>query len=268
MLNFGKKSAAQLLNGIATLCVSLSEPLKRLISMPPLTRPIFLLLLAWGAGGAFTEAQTPRVANLSTRGQVGTAESVMVAGFVVGPGAGETVLLRAVGPTLGQYGVSGAMANPQLTLSDSSMTVIATNTGWSHPPVLGPSTVPAAIQAATSGTFSQVSAFSLPAGSADCAMVATLPPNATYTAQVAGVGGTTGAALVEVYEVGATAASSRLINLSTRLRIGTGSSIATTGLVVSQGSGARTLLIRAIGPTLGASYNVSGALAVSVPLPS
>lgn len=185
----------------------------------------------------------------------------MVAGFVVGPGTGETVLLRAVGPTLSQYGVSGAMANPQLTLSDSSMNVIATNTGWSHPPVLGPSTVPAAIQAATSGIFSQVSAFSLPAGSADCAMVATLPPNATYTAQVAGVGGTTGAALVEVYEIGATAASSRLINLSTRLQVGTGSAIATTGLVVSPGSGARTLLIRAIGPTLGASYNVSGALA-------
>jgi hypothetical protein len=48
--------------------------------------------------------------------------------------------------------------------------------------------------------FTRVGAFALPAGSRDAALLATLPPGA-YTAQVSGVGGTTGVALVEVYEV-------------------------------------------------------------------
>ncbi|MGA7725597.1 MAG: hypothetical protein WCA95_09950, partial [Opitutaceae bacterium] len=53
---------------------------------------------------------------------------------------------------------------------------------------------------ATPAAFAQVGAFSLPSGSADCALVASLPPG-TYTVQVAGVGNTTGVALVEVYEL-------------------------------------------------------------------
>ncbi len=223
--------------------------------------PSWVLSALAGAAlsAASLSAQTPRVANLSTRGQVGTGANVMIAGFVVGPGSGQTVLIRAVGPALTSYGVGGALARPQLTLSDSSG-VIATNTGWSATPVAGPYASHATVRAATTSVFNQVSAFSLSSGSADCAMVATLPANGTYVAQVSGVGATSGTALVEVYEVGPTDATSRLVNLSTRLQIGSGSSIATTGFVISPGSGARTLLIRAVGPTLGTTYGVPGAL--------
>jgi hypothetical protein len=82
----------------------------------------------------------------------------------------------------------------------SSGKAIATNTGWENTSVSGPSTVPASIQPATSFDFDEVGAFDLASGSADCAMVAMLPPGA-YTVQVSGVGNTTGIGLVEAYEL-------------------------------------------------------------------
>jgi hypothetical protein len=105
-----------------------------------------------------------------------------------------------VGPTEAQYGVAGSLTAPQLALYDTSGLVIASNTGWGNGPLAGPSPVPAGLQPATSTVFSSVYAFTLPTGSADCAMVVTLPPG-SYTAQVSGVGGTTGVSLVEVYNL-------------------------------------------------------------------
>ena len=83
---------------------------------------------------------------------------------------------------------------------NGTSTVIATNTGWGNTSTRGPSTVQATITAATAATFSQLGAFSINANSADCALVATLPPG-SYTAQVTGLNNTTGIALVEIYEV-------------------------------------------------------------------
>jgi hypothetical protein len=98
------------------------------------------------------------------------------------------VLIRAVGPTLASYSVSGVLAQPTLTVFDSSGNPVATNTGWST------NSNAAAIATETAA----VGAFALPAGSADCALLLTLQPGA-YTAQVSGVGGTSGIALVEAY---------------------------------------------------------------------
>jgi len=92
------------------------------------------------------------------------------------------------------------MTAPTLTLFDSAGNVVATNTGWGNSPVPGSSTAQAGIDAATPSLMSSVYAFTLPSGSADCAMVATLPPG-SYTAQVRGIGGTTGVALAEVYDI-------------------------------------------------------------------
>ena len=138
--------------------------------------------------------------NLSSRGSVGAGAPVMVAGFTVGSGGAATVVIRGVGPTLSQYGVSGALASPRLDLYDSTGAIIATDIGWGNSPSLGPSTVAFTIQAATAAEFSEVYAFPLPAGSADCAMLATLPPG-SYTAQVSGLNGSTGVGLVEVYQI-------------------------------------------------------------------
>jgi len=140
------------------------------------------------------------LANISARAFVGTGSQVLVAGFVVSGSGSKQLLIRGVGPTLAQYSVAGPMANPQLSLFDISNAVIATDIGWSNASTKGPSTVPATISAATSALFNQLYAFPLPAGSADCAMSAGLPVS-QYTAQVSGVGGTTGVALVEVYNL-------------------------------------------------------------------
>jgi hypothetical protein len=130
-----------------------------------------------------------QLSNISTRAMVGTGSSVEIAGLVVQGSSPTKVLIRAVGPTLSTFNVSGVLANPTLTVVDSSGNTVATNTGWST------NSNAAAIAAETTS----IGAFALPAGSADCALLLTLPPGA-YTATVSGVGGTSGIALVEAYQ--------------------------------------------------------------------
>jgi hypothetical protein len=129
-----------------------------------------------------------QLVNISTRASVGVGASVEIAGLVIEGSQPTRVLIRAVGPTLANFSVSGVLAQPSLTVFDSSGNTVATNTGWSTNS-----------NAATIATeAAAVGAFALPAGSADCALLLTLEPGA-YTAQVSGVGGTTGIALVEAY---------------------------------------------------------------------
>ena len=138
--------------------------------------------------------------NISTRAFVGTGSQVAVVGFVISGSTSQTVLLRGVGPALAQFGISGVLATPQLVLYDSTGMVIASNTGWGNASVAGTSTVVAGIAPATGSIMGSVYAFALPTGSADCAMLATLPPG-TYTAQLNGTNGSTGIGLVEVYNI-------------------------------------------------------------------
>jgi hypothetical protein len=147
-----------------------------------------------------TATPTATLINVSTRGFVGTGGQILIGGFVVSGNTPETVVIRGVGPALSQFGVTGSLATPQLTLLDSAGKTIASNIGWGNASGLGSSTVQATIQTATAANFASVGAFALPAGSADSAMVAVLPPGA-YTAEVSGLGGTTGVSLVEVYQL-------------------------------------------------------------------
>ena len=104
------------------------------------------------------------------------------------------------GPSLAGFGLSGTLASPVLTLTGSAGT-IATNAGWDNAPVNGAAAAGGTtIQPLTAALSARVGAFALAAGSGDSAIVATLPPG-TYTAQVAGANGSTGIALVEVYEL-------------------------------------------------------------------
>ena len=171
----------------------------------------FTAQVAGSAGSAGTalvelyDADAPpaasRLVNLSSRAFVGAGTNDLIAGFGVSGPAPERVLIRAVGPGLSQFNVAGALAKPQLTLYDSGGKVIAVNTAWGAASPGGTSAVSATIAAATADTFGSIGAFGLASGSADCAMVATLPPGSTYTAEVTGIGGATGVALVEVYEL-------------------------------------------------------------------
>jgi sugar lactone lactonase YvrE len=130
------------------------------------------------------------LANISTRSQVGTGGNILIAGFVVQGTAPAEVLIRGVGPALGGFGVGGFLAQPELTVFDSSNTAIASNTGWGTAPN------PAEI----ASVASLVGAFAFVQGSADCALLLTLQPG-SYSAEVAGINGTTGVGMVEVYQV-------------------------------------------------------------------
>jgi YVTN family beta-propeller protein len=149
---------------------------------------------------ADSSAPTNRLINLSARAYVGTGANVLIGGFVIDGTTPQTVIIRADGPALQSFGLLGALFTPVLTLSNSTGT-IATNSGWSEAPVPGPaSTGGIVIQTLTSALSAKVGAFALPAGSSDDAIVATLPPGA-YTAQVSGTNGSTGLALVEIFEL-------------------------------------------------------------------
>jgi len=141
--------------------------------------------------GASTPS-TPRLVNLSARIGVGTGGNILIAGFVIGGSTAKTVLVRASGPALGAFGVSGLLPDPELQIyrsnADGTSTLLLTNNGWGG-------------DAGVSGIASTVGAFSWgTAATPDSALLATLPPGA-YTAQVLGAGGDTGIALVEIYDV-------------------------------------------------------------------
>ncbi len=207
-------------------------------------------------GGAFTAATSSGVAfsdgflrNLSTRGQVGTGSNILIAGFVVGGTVPKQVLVRAIGPTLTSFGLSGALADPQLQIFNSSGALVVANNNWG-----GAGDV--------IGASASVGAFPLATTSLDAVALATLSPGA-YTAQVSGVNGTTGVALVELYDVDSLQpfSSQKVMNVATRGVVGTGQSQLIAGFVVS-GNTAKKVLIRAVGPTLAAApFNVAGVLA-------
>jgi sugar lactone lactonase YvrE len=149
-----------------------------------------------------------RLVNISARAQIGTGFNILIAGFVVQGNTDELLLIRGVGPGLtNSSGLPGTITNPQLQLFDDgqqpgeagSPRVIATNAGWGSDPTLGNSPVVAGVFPATAQEMITVGAFPLVVGSTDAAMYVSVPPG-HYTAQLTGVGGTTGIGLVEVYE--------------------------------------------------------------------
>lgn len=133
-------------------------------------------------GGTFIAA-SPRLINVSVLKNIGTG---LTAGFTIGGSTARTVLIRAVGPTLGVLGVPGGVADPKLELF-SGQTKISENDDWAGDPALVTA-------------FTSVGAFTLPTATKDAAIVATLAPG-SYTARVTGVNNVTGSALVEIYEV-------------------------------------------------------------------
>ncbi|MBI5689538.1 MAG: immunoglobulin domain-containing protein [Verrucomicrobia bacterium] len=192
--------------------------------------------------------RTDRLANISTRGRIGSGEDAMIAGFVVDGAAARTVLLRAIGPALAGFGVTGTAPDPKLTVFRGANR-IGESDNWSTEP-------------GASGLVSAtatVGGFPLPAGGRDAALLLTLDPG-SYTAQVTPASGSGGIALVEVYDAGGLALSNapRLINIATRGRVGADDDLLIAGIVVG-GNGPKRVLVRGVGPTLG-SFGVGGAL--------
>jgi Tol biopolymer transport system component len=192
-----------------------------------------------------------RLTNISTRGRVETGDNVMIGGFIIGGDTPKTVLVRAIGPSLAAFGVPGALANPSVRLF-SGQTAIAENNDWQV-------SLPLCQQTGhTCGAPADITATGLaPSAPLEAALLITLAPG-PYTAIVSGVGGTTGVGLVEVFEVDADP-SARLVNISTRALVQTGDNVMIGGFIIG-GTTAKTVLVRAIGPSL-AAFGVPGALA-------
>lgn len=140
-----------------------------------------VLLEAYDAG----TGNTARLVNVSARNRVGTGDNILVAGFVIVGEGQKRVLIRAVGPTLAAFGVTGTLADPKLEIYNSASAKIAENDDWA---------------ASLAPVFAGAGAFALVNGSFDAALAASLAPG-SYTVQVRGVDGGSGEALVEIYEL-------------------------------------------------------------------
>ena len=190
-----------------------------------------------------------RQLNISTRGFAGSDANTLIPAFVIAGANPKRLLIRAAGPALAAFGVAGTLADPQLAVF-SNNTQILTNDNWSADP---------ANAAAVRTAAGSVGAFPFADGSKDAAVVVTLPPG-SGSIVVTGVGGATGEAIVEVYDLDeANAARSRLVNLSTRAFVRATGNPLISGFVV-QGLVAKAVLVRATGPAL-AGFGVPGALA-------
>jgi DNA-binding beta-propeller fold protein YncE len=193
-----------------------------------------------------------RMIDISSRAYAGTLPAnLLIAGFVVRGETANTLILRGVGPSLADFGISDFAATPTLSLFDSASppNLITRDSGWQASPLAPtpPWTGNVAPFDASGADFAQVGAFALTPDSGDSAVKVALPAGA-YTSQVAGTN-TSGVALAEVYLVDAGDSSEQLINISSRAYVVGGDNILIAGFVIS-GSTSETVLIRASGPAL------------------
>jgi hypothetical protein len=180
---------------------------------------------------SFTTVPPPGAAlNISTRLPVGIGQNVLIGGFIIQGPTPKNVIIRAIGPSLP---LPGALQDPFLELHDGTGAAIATNDNWR-------STQMVDIQASSLA----------PSNDAESAIVATLDPGA-YTAVVRGANNTTGIAVVEAYDLDADR-TSKLANIATRGSIQTGDNVMIGGFILGGGTGATKVLVRGIGPSLGA----------------
>jgi RHS repeat-associated protein len=182
-----------------------------------------------------------RLVNLSTRADVGTGDDRLIAGFIVHGNAPKTLIVRAMGPSLANVIAPDLLLNdPVLELKDSSGAPLTSNgkvavsNNWADDPD----------QATLLQQFNMAGGLH----ERDAALVWTLPPG-SYTAHVTGVGGGTGIAIVEMYDV--VQSGSYLANLSSRAKLATGDKVLISGFIVSGDRPIRAAL-RAIGPSLAA----------------
>lgn len=178
------------------------------------------------------------LANICTRVRVGGNDNVLIGGFIVTGASGTTkkVLIRAMGPSLTQFAVSGALPDTNLEVHDSTGKVY-TNDNWKTAAPGQPSQQ-AEMQASGLARLNDL----------ETAIIVSVPPGNT-TAIVSGKGGATGIGLAEVYDLD-TASAARIANISTRGRVETGDDVMIGGVIVLEPNPGR-VVVRAIAPFLG-----------------
>jgi hypothetical protein len=207
-------------------------------------------MIVWGGGNSGGELNSGgrycgrpgTLGNISTRVRVETGNNVLIGGFIINGSAPKNVVVRGIGPSLAQFGIPDALADPTLELRDSGGTLVRQNDNWQD----------------DASQASQLTAlgFALQ-NSNESGMIASLSP-AAYTAVLAGKNGGTGLGLVEIYDTNA-GANSQLANISTRGFVLTGSNVMIGGFILG-GANNTHVVVRGIGPSL-AQFGLSPVLA-------
>ena len=134
-----------------------------------------------------SQAVPAKLANISTRAFVSTGNDIVIAGFILGnQSSNDRIVVRGIGPSLTGFGVPDALANPTLELRDNNGALLFANNDWQADPAQAAELTAAGLA---------------PSNPLESAIAATLPPGA-YTALLAGVSGSTGIGIVEVYDRG------------------------------------------------------------------
>jgi hypothetical protein len=204
--------------------------------------------------GAPTSTRKSRLINLSILAPLLETEVMTIGAAIGGGGTSGTkgIVVRAAGPALAQFGITGVLPDPRVVLiNQGSGITIATNNDWAG-------------ESALVAAFAQVGAFPFGAATSKDAGIS-LPalPASNYTVQVSDGAAGSGAVIAELYDAtpdqAFTATTPRLINVSVLKQIGAGTTL-TAGFVID-GSTPKTVLVRAIGPTLGLPpFNVPGVM--------
>jgi hypothetical protein len=179
--------------------------------------------------------------NISTRAFVQTGDNVVIGGVIITGSGQKKVILRAIGSSLVNHGITNPLQNPTLELHDHTGAVIASNDNWLDAP----------------NRQEIINSGLAPSNNLESAILTSLNPGA-YTAIVRGVNNGTGIALVEGYDLDPTAGS-KLGNISTRAFVQTGDNVVIGGLIIS-GASSEDVVVRAIGPSL-TQYGIANALA-------
>jgi hypothetical protein len=212
------------------------SPLQRGFPFVLFALPLLLLIASSTNGVIISEGL---LRNVSTRLAVLTGENVLIVGFTVAES--QPVLVRALGPTLTNFGVTGALADPTISLYNSTGGLIATNDDWKD-----------TNQAAIVGTGKT------PPNDKESAILSSLSPG-SYTAIVSGKNNTTGVGLVEAYGVEPPGVENLISNVSSRGFVGTESNVMIGGVIGDHTPSAQ-IIVRALGPTL-TQFGINNALA-------
>jgi Putative Ig domain len=208
-------------------------------------------LFAHGDGGngtfpLITFIAAKGTAQISTRMGVGTGDNVLIGGFIIA-GTGTTkALIRAIGPSLTQFGVPDALPDPMLELRDGPESILGSSNNWRD-------NMLQEIQIIATGD--PIGSLAL-TNDFESAILAYLSPG-PYTAIVRGNNNTTGTALVEVYDLGIARPlppdNARLANISTRGFVDTDNNVMIGGFIIGPPPPptiSTRVVIRAIGPSL------------------
>ena len=196
-------------------------------------------------GGLAFEPPTAQLTNISTRASVQTGEGVTIGGFILTGTDLKQVVVRGLGPTLGQppFNVPNVLADPTLQLIDGTGKTIFINDNWKE----------------TQQTGIQATGLAPPNDFESAIRIALQPGK--YTAILSGKNNTTGVGLVEVYDIEKSVFSA-LTNVSTRGFVGTDQNVMIGGFITEGGNGSTQIVIRGLGPTLGQPpFNVPNVLA-------